>query len=397
MFAARLAAPEPPALLNAGLTLLFLAGTAFAIFSAVFESDAVQRPKCTTNTTETLNYKDLFVVQTKAQCDEAAWPTCASACPTKCKSTILNFDTVYASSIWHQQAPWCGFALTKAKFDADLVANGGQANGLTQGPHQYPSHLMAPTSSCAANKYDDECKACSCEDSFISSPARCKGTICDDKEGCASGEASAEMHHPLTLCKANCQKKLLPAVSVCTFDGATGTYSGDCPCTTVINGQSCTWVQNNAQDTTAPCFLAGALNQNVPTFLCYNFNTIVQCEAACKAGKAPYCPAIEQKGMFRLVQLLLRVAMHPEQFVPCIHMMPLYPSLSSPPRRSNVTVEVCIPPVTLQQSIISYLGVISLGMSALSTVFQSYSDFALKKLAAKTVNEDQSSGQYGDA
>ena len=65
--------------------------------------------------------------------------------------------------------------------------------------------------------------------------------------------------------------------------------------------------------------------------------------------------------------------------------------------KRNVTVEVCIPPVTLQQSIISYLGLISLGMSALSTVFQSYSDFTLKKLAAKTEIQTPSNVEMHDA
>merc|ERR1711871_1588102 len=88
------------------------------------------------------------------------------------------------------------------------------------------------------------------------------------------------------------------------------------------------------------------------TFLCYEKMTADQCEQICKAAKAPYCPSIEQRGMFTKV---LQVSKYPP---------------------------------TLQQALFSTFGVVSIGMSVLSTLYQMYVDKTHKQVT-QTQHETQ--------
>ena len=229
--------------LSTVLTLVFIAGSFVAVYLAVQES---QKPPVCANTTK---FMRSYTVSNASQCDAAAWAQCAVACPEKCTaSSDTEFDTVYASSIWHQQAPWCGdggITLTSAKAKTDLIANGFTAslaayatslanlNGGTGGWPGFPARInraqtgpaiWAGEISCASTKLDDDCAACCCKDAFISSPERCKATFCEDKGGCASGEVAANMHHPQKVCKTDCEKYYSTTPTICT-ETSSGVYA----------------------------------------------------------------------------------------------------------------------------------------------------------------------------
>jgi hypothetical protein len=88
------------------------------------------------------------------------------------------------------------------------------------------------------------------------------------------------MHHPLAKCKADCEAQVhqptAPTVLTTSDFGST------------IDQSLCIEIYDDKSGT-----------GDIKYYHCYTKNTPAQCEAACKAGKAPYCPAIEQKGMFR--------------------------------------------------------------------------------------------------